>query len=145
MVIACSSDDGSQQDSAAPVEREPTPTPVITNENGLTKMVVHLSPTEGEGQVGTASFVSDGETTTVEVAIGPSATEAQPMHIHAGICTDVGPVLHALENVVRGSSSTVIQSPLKEILAAGALVNIHASYTDASTYTACGQLPIEIP
>lgn len=145
LVLACSSDDENQQNAAAPVEREPTPTPVITNENGLTRMVVYLSPTEGDGQVGTASFVSDGETTTIEVSIAPMASEAQPMHIHAGICTDVGPVLHALENVVRGSSSTIIQSPLEEILEGGALVNVHASYTDASTYTACGQLPNAIP
>jgi hypothetical protein len=80
----------------------------------------------------------------VEVSISPPASEAQPMHIHAGVCTDVGTVLHALQNVVKGSSSTIINLSLEEIINDGALVNVHASYADASTYTACGQLPDEL-
>ncbi|MBN4064208.1 hypothetical protein JYU04_00560 [Dehalococcoides mccartyi] len=107
-------------------------------------MVIHLSPTEGEGQTGTATFISDSQTTTIEISIVPTASDAQPIHIHTGACVDVGPVLHALENVVRGSSTTIINLPINEILQHGALVNVHASYTNASTYTACGELPAEL-
>ena len=124
--------------------KAPTPTPEISVVNGITHVVIHLSPTEGVGQAGTATFSSDGTTTTVEVSISPPASEAQPMHIHAGICTDVGTVLHALQNVVRGSSTTIIELSLEEIIGNGALVNVHASYADASTYTACAQLPDEL-
>jgi len=143
---ACSSSESTDSVADIATRNEPTPTPVITLENGITHVVVHLSPTEGEGQIGTAVFVSDdSSTTSVEVSITPSSTEAQPIHLHSGICTDVGPVLHALQNVVKGSSLTVIDKPLNEIIKDGALVNVHASYTNAATYTACGMLPVELP
>jgi hypothetical protein len=53
-------------------------------------------------------------------------------------------VLHALQNVVKGNSTTIIELSLEEIINDGAMVNVHASYADASTYTACGQLPDEL-
>ena len=124
---------------------EPTPTPVITSANGITTVIVHLSPEEGEGQVGSAKFVSDEQTTTVEVEVDPPFGEAQPIHIHTGVCDDVGSVLHALDNVIRGSSVTIINSPLSEIISHGVLVNVHASYTDPGTYTSCGKLPETLP
>jgi hypothetical protein len=108
-------------------------------------VVIHLSPTDGEGQTGMATLSSDSSTTTVEITVEPPTAEAQPIHIHTGVCTDVGAVLHALQNVVKGTSTTIIDSPLSEIVKNGALVNVHASYTDASTYTACGQLPNNLP
>jgi hypothetical protein len=143
-LMSCSSEDPGAPSTSVAGIKAPSPTPDISIVNGITHVVIHLSPTEGEGQVGTATFSTDGMTTTVEVSIAPAATEAQPMHIHAGICTDVGTVLHALQNVVRGSSTTIIDVSLEEIINDGALVNVHASYADASTYTACGQLPAEL-
>jgi citrate lyase gamma subunit len=118
---------------------------VVTLVNGVTRVVIHLSPTEGEGQIGTAVFNSVGDSTTVEISVEPQTTDAQPIHIHSGICTDVGAVRHALQNVVRGSSVTVIDLSLKEIISDGALVNVHESYTHASNYTACGQIPLDLP
>ncbi|NQW20902.1 MAG: hypothetical protein HQ477_09340 [Chloroflexi bacterium] len=144
-VISCSSTKPDEIKPVVDVIREPTPTPVVTKENGLTRVVVHLSPTDGEGQFGTATLASNVSTTTIKISIKPPAVEAQPIHIHSGECTDVGPVLHALQNVVKGYSVTIINIPLTEIVKDGALVNIHASYSDASNYTACGQLPYELP
>ena len=142
--MSCTSEEPSSPSTSVAGIQAPSPTPDISIVNGITHVVIHLSPTEGEGQVGTATFSTDGTTTTVEVSISPPASEAQPMHIHAGVCTDVGTVLHALQNVVKGSSSTIINLSLEEIINDGALVNVHASYADASTYTACGQLPDEL-
>lgn len=123
---------------------EPTPTPVVSFANGVTSVIVHLSPVQGEGQIGTAILTSDGATTTVEIEVGPVTGEAQPIHIHVGNCEDVGSVLHALQNVVNGKSMTTINLSLDEILSRAVLVNVHASYADSSNYTACGQLPAEL-
>ena len=124
---------------------EPTSTPVISTINGVTNVVIHLSPAEGEAQVGTATFISTGSATTVEISIEPPSAEAQPIHVHSGICTEAGAVRHALQNVVKGGSTTIINLPLAEIVGDGALVNVHTSYSDPSNYTSCGQLPTSLP
>lgn len=121
----------------------PTPTPAVSTSDGITRVVIHLSPVRGEGQVGTAVLTSDGTTTTVEIEVGPITGDSQPIHIHVGKCDDVGSVLHSLQNVVNGHSMTTINRSLDEILSADVLVNVHASYADASNYTACGQLPTD--
>lgn len=143
-MVSCTSEEPAAPATSSAGLRAPSPTPDISVVNGITHVVIHLSPTEGEGQIGTATFSTDGTNTTVEVSISPPANEAQPIHIHAGVCTDVGTVLHALQNVVKGNSTTIIDLSLEEIINDGALVNVHASYADASTYTACGQLPDEL-
>jgi|APSaa5957512535_1039671.scaffolds.fasta_scaffold37931_2 hypothetical protein len=141
LTMSCSTEETASEISAAAAIASPTPTPVVTNQNGLTTIVVNLAPTEGEGQTGTATFVSDGSTTTVEIEVKPPAAEAQPIHVHTGVCTDVGTVRHALQNIVKGMSVTIIDQSIAEITEGGALVNVHASYTESSNYTACGQLP----
>ena len=123
----------------------PTATPVVSTTNGVTRIVVYLSPDQGEGQIGSATLMSDGSTTTVDIDVDPTTGEAQPIHIHVGKCDDVGSVVHALQNVVNGVSTTVLDRSLDEILAGDMLINVHASYADASNYTASGQLPSELP
>lgn len=123
---------------------EPTPTPDVSTSNGTTRVIIHLSPVQGEGQIGSAILTSDGTMTTVEIDVGPVTGDAQPIHIHTGQCDDVGSVLYALQNVVNGKSKTTISMSLEEIIAGDTLVNVHASYADTSNYTACGQLPVDL-
>ena len=144
-VSACASGDPATPLPSIDVPDEPTPTPVVSSSNGITRVVIHLSPVQGEGQIGSATLTSDGTTTTVEIDVGPITGEAQPVHIHVGKCEDVGSVLHSLQNVVNGKSTTTINLSLDAILTGAVLVNVHASYADASNYTACGQLPVELP
>jgi hypothetical protein len=145
VLVSCSSE-GTDTEEVEPVAtRQPTPTPVITQTEDSMRVVIHLSPTEGDGQVGSATFVSSGSSTTVEISVEPSTTEAQPIHIHAGTCSDVGAVIHALQNVVKGHSKTTIDVPIDQIASGGVLVNVHESYSNPSNYTACGQLPEEFP
>ena len=110
-----------------------------------TRVAVHLSPFEGTGQIGSAVLSSVGGATIIEIEVTPSASEAQPIHIHAGSCDDVGPVIHALSNVVNGKSSTTLELPMSEIFDGDVLINVHASFSDSSTYTACSQLPENLP
>ncbi len=144
-ISACGSEDPATPSPWIDAPKEPTPTPAVSSSNGVIRVVVHLSPVEGEGQIGTATLTSDGTTTAVEIDVVPITGEAQPVHIHVGKCEDVGSVLHALQNLVNGKSMTTINRPSGEILTGNALINVHASYADASNYTACGQLPVELP
>lgn len=75
------------------------------------------------------------------VDVEPPSDTAQPIHIHAGTCDDVGDIVYTLENVVRGHSETQIDAPITEILSGERLINIHRSFQDFPTYTACGELP----
>jgi hypothetical protein len=146
IVTACTSDSDEANEQSVAAKQEPTPTPMITVEDGITTVVIHLSPLESLGQTGTAVFTArDSSETLVEVSVEPPFAEAQPIHLHSGTCGDIGPVLHALQNVVRGSSTTVIAEPLHEISATGAIVNVHESYLNASNYTSCGKLPLVQP
>ena len=140
-MAACGSEAEATQSPWISPSDEPTPTPAVSTSGEGTRVVVHLSPVDGEGQIGTATLTSDGVTTTVEIDVGPITGDAQPIHIHVGTCEDVGSVLHSLQNVVNGKSTTTVNRPLEKILAADTLVNVHASYADASNYTACAQLP----
>ena len=143
-MTACASESPATPSPWVVAPDRPTPTPVILFSNGVNRVVVYLSPVQGEGQIGTATLASDGTTTTVQIDVAPITGEVQPIHIHVGKCDDVGSVLHTLQNVVNGKSVTTIDRSLNEILTFEVLVNVHASYTDASNYTACGQLPSEL-
>ena len=143
-ISACASDVEATPSPWIDAPVEPTPTPVVTSSNGVTRIVIHLAPVQGEGQIGSAILTSNGTTTSVEIDVAPITGEAQPIHIHRGKCEDVGSVLHTLQNVVNGNSMTTINLPLDAILTGDVLVNVHASYADASNYTACGQLPSEL-
>ena len=84
------------------------------------------------------------ETTAgIEIALTLTALDAttpQPAHIHKGECPGVGAVAYPLENVVNGSSMTVLadvtMADLIEMLPLA--VNVHKSATESSVYTSCG-------
>jgi hypothetical protein len=64
------------------------------------------------------------------------------MHIHTGDCRQtLGPVVTALEAAIRGESTTLLDKPLSEVLKGGLVINVHESFTDFKTSTACGVIP----
>jgi hypothetical protein len=66
--------------------------------------------------------------------------DSQPAHIHEGSCANLNPAPKIpLQNVVNGKSTTVLDLPIKQVLAGGA-VNVHKSAQDVKTYVACGDL-----
>jgi hypothetical protein len=118
-----------------------TSTPVIEATNDGYVITVHMSAPTGSFQVGQAVVESIEGGTRVTVDVAPPGDAAQPMHIHFGDCVDVGDVFFPLENVVRGHSVTVIEMPIEEVVMSSKLINVHRSYQDFPTYTACGELP----
>ena len=78
------------------------------------------------------------------VGVEPPSNDVQSMHIHAGVCDDIGPRLFSLENLVRGQSVTELDANIDAIYGQDALINVHASFTDFATSMACAPLPVNV-
>lgn len=114
--------------------------------SGTPSLPVILSEQNELGQSGSATIEQTGENqVTVTLTLtGGGFAEPQPAHIHLGACPDPGSVEYPLENVVDGSSVTVLDIPFSKILASTTplAINVHKSATEASVYTACGDIPL---
>lgn len=143
LAVACSSDDSDSTGAGGIVaDVVATPTPEIRQVDGETVITLHISSPTGGGQSGSAVLTSSGDQTTVVIDVEPPASDVQPIHIHTGMCGEIGTVIEPLENVIRGDSTTVLKRPLGELAIAGMLINIHASFEDFRTSTACVELPV---
>jgi hypothetical protein len=91
---------------------------------------------------GTVRLVDLGRgQTRVEVRVDPGSNSDMPAHIHPGSCDNLVPQpKFPLQNVLNGSSTTVVPASLEELLADSLAVNLHRSNDDLATYTACADL-----
>ena len=91
---------------------------------------------------GTVRLVDLGRgQTRVEVRVDPGSNSDMPAHIHPGSCDNLVPQpKYPLQNVLNGSSTTVVPASLEELLADSLAVNLHRSNDDLATYTACADL-----
>jgi Cu/Zn superoxide dismutase len=103
-------------------------------------VTVKLGAQNGSGETGTATFTPQGNKTQVVLQLTGAPAEAQPAHIHEGTCAKLNPAPKIpLQNVVNRKSTTVLDMPMKQVMAGGA-VNVHKSAQDVKTYVACGDL-----
>ncbi len=104
--------------------------------------VVQLRTLNGSGVTGTVTLVDTGDgRTQVQVRVEPAGNLDMPAHIHPGSCDDLIPQpKHPLENVVKGTSTTVVRAALVDLTQGGLAVNLHKSNQDLKTYTACADL-----
>jgi Cu/Zn superoxide dismutase len=103
-------------------------------------VTVELDAQNGSGETGTATFTPQGNKTQVVLQLTGAPADAQPAHIHEGSCAKLNPAPKIpLQNVVNGKSTTVLDMPINEVMAGGA-VNVHKSTQDLKTYVACGDL-----
>jgi len=109
-------------------------------------ITVELSEQSDLGQTGTATLVNnaDGMLVVTLAMTGGVFPEPQPAHIHLGACPSPGAVSYPLTDVVDGMSVTTLSVSWEDLVATGEpqAINIHKSAAEASTYTACGDLPI---
>lgn len=119
--------------------RENTSLPDVNTPQNMT---VNLSEYSNSGQTGTATLTQTQDGVRVELSLtGYDTDSPQPSHIHTGECPRIGPVVHALTDVVNGKSVTNVETTLEELTKADELnINVHASYDDFSTYTSCGNI-----
>jgi len=103
-------------------------------------VTVKLVAQSGSGETGTATFTPQGNKTEVVLQMTGAPADPQPAHIHEGSCANLNPAPKIpLQNVVNGKSTTVLDMPIKQVIAGGA-VNVHKSAQDVKTYVACGDL-----
>ena len=103
-------------------------------------VTVKLDAQNGSGETGTATFTPQGNKTQVVLQMTGAPADAQPAHIHDGSCAKLNPAPKIpLQNVVNGKSTTVLEMPIKEVMAGGA-VNVHKSTEDLKTYVSCGDV-----
>jgi len=103
-------------------------------------VTVSLKEQNKSGETGSATFTPQGNKTQVVLELKGGPADAQPAHIHAGTCAKLDPTpKYPLQNVVNGKSTTVLDVPMKQLMATGA-VNVHKSAQDVKTYVACGDL-----
>lgn len=104
--------------------------------------VVQLRTLNNSGVTGTVTLVDVGEDRTrVEVRVDPAGNLDMPAHIHPGSCDDLIPQpKYPLENVVNGTSTTVVRASVGDLTRGGLAVNLHRSNQDLQTYTACSDL-----
>ncbi len=101
-----------------------------------------LAELNDSGVSGTAVLTDLGDgSTRVVVDVDPAGHPEMPAHVHHGTCAELVPQpLHWLVNVVDGKSDTVLPLSLEELLAGELAINVHASFVDLDTYTACVDL-----
>jgi hypothetical protein len=104
--------------------------------------VVQLATLNASGVTGTVTLVDLGDgRTQVDVKVEPAGNLDMPAHIHPGSCDNLTPQpKHPLQNVVNGSSSTIVRATVSELTGGDLAVNIHRSNDDLRTYTACADL-----
>lgn len=139
-VAACSEAEAGLAPTAPAVTRGATDQPVseITESTGR----IWLQAPIGDHQTGWATLTETVDGLHVELEIAPSAPVAQPAHIHIGTCDQMGAVEYPLENVIAGHSVTEIDGvTIEDIAAGGHAINVHLSFADFKTFTACGNIP----
>ena len=120
----------SGQDSPAP--------PTESMETTIT-----LNEYSESGQSGVATLIERNGMMEVTLELSGYETEvAQPAHIHSGNCPRIGPVIFELNDVVANQSTTVLETTLNELMSGNDTLNlnVHESYDNFSTYTACGDM-----
>lgn len=114
---------------------QPTDSPVI-------KQVIQLTEQNNSSESGTATLgEKDGKVTVKLELIGAPSGIAQPAHIHAGSCLNIGAVAYSLANVSNGKSVTDLDITFTQLTSKQPLaINIHKSDPESQTYVACGNL-----
>ncbi len=104
--------------------------------------VYALATQNASGELGTVTLTAVGEKTRVEVALANAPTDVpQPAHIHEGTCAKLDPKpKYPLTTVVDGTSTTMVDVPMSQLVAGGFAVNVHKSTKEIPTYIACGEL-----
>lgn len=93
------------------------------------------------GVSGVATLYADGDQTIVDITV-EDAGPIHPAHIHAGTCDDLTATPeYTLENVVDGSSISIVDVSLDDLLASDFSIDLHLSPDELGTMIVCA--PIE--
>lgn len=111
----------------------------------VSPVAISLNEVDKSGQSGTAVLKEiNGKATVVITLNGQPKDVEEPAHIHIGSCQTLGDQKYALNPVKNGSSETILEVPLSEVLAGLPLaLNVHKSEKEMAKYVACGDIVLE--
>lgn len=130
-------------------QNTPTTTTTNTSTNNTTNTtpVTNASQTftmaeqNGSGQSGTVTLEDVGTQVRVTITLSNPITTAEPAHIHTGSCPTPGAVVYPLQNVVNGTSVTMVDTTIANLKTMVPLaVNVHKSASESSVYYSCADL-----
>ena len=103
---------------------------------------VPLISLNGSGQSGFATLEAVGDQTKVTLHVtGLPAGANQPAHIHEGTCANPNAApAFPLNDVRAADTETMVNAPLRALMARPYLINTHKSAQELSVYTTCGDL-----
>lgn len=124
----------------------PTVSPTsITDDTSMAQpLTFALAAQSNSGQSGTATISDNNGKAQVTITLfaATESTTSQPAHIHTGSCPTPGGVTYPLAAVSNGSSQTMLEVSVSQLLSELPLaINVHASETQINTYVACGDIP----
>lgn len=124
---------------APPSVQAPAPQPTTEVPASVT---VNVSSQNNSGESGTATLrAMEGKTHVKLALIGAPSSVTQPAHIHTGSCAAIGGVKYPLTFPVDGTSETMLDISLQQLLSELPLaINVHKSPQEASVYVACGDI-----
>jgi hypothetical protein len=118
----------------------------LAKQGTATEAKVELKEMNGSGVTGFASLVAKGKRTQVSMNV-KGVLGDNPTHIHQGTCSDLDPnPQYPLTNIVlpsstlTGTSDTLVDVPLADLLSSPHLILVHKSQKDIGTYLACGDI-----
>lgn len=102
-------------------------------------LVVPLQAMNGSGENGTATLTAQGDKTLVVISLSNGSATRQPSHLHSGTCDDYTPrPSYGLSDVIGGESRTLVSARFDKLVNGSLIVNVHHSYDDIATQSACG-------
>jgi hypothetical protein len=102
----------------------------------------NMNPQNGSSETGTVTIKDLGNgTSEVVLKVQNSGAVAQPAHIHKGTCAALDPTpAYPLNDVINGTSDTVVPVSLSTLTSGTFAVNVHKSATEITVYVSCGDL-----
>ncbi|MBI2013642.1 MAG: CHRD domain-containing protein [Candidatus Colwellbacteria bacterium] len=125
-----------------------TPGTEETSQNGEVtgeSATIQLAQSNFSGVSGAATLIESGNNLVVMIETsGAPGGVAQPAHIHAGTCSELGGIVYELAPVLDGSSeiqlSGVSLSDLAEQMPLA--INVHKSAEEIGVNVACGDISL---
>lgn len=111
--------------------------------NGATATsTIALRELNDSGVSGTVTLTEQGSATAIMLSLeGTGLTGGHIAHLHSGTCADPGDYTYTLNPVdADGTSETVVNMTLEELLTDGYMVNVHPSEENWDAWLVCGEL-----